>query len=70
MQRWQHCRLKGNRVHFLGAAGIFDNKGDAHVTERSAWSTLEEEGWELVSAVPGPDGEFVYFFKRQAGDES
>jgi hypothetical protein len=69
MQRWQHCRLKGNRVQFLGAAGILENKADAHLSERTAWSKLEDDGWELVSAVSDPDGEFVYFFKRPATDE-
>jgi hypothetical protein len=69
MQRWQHCRLKGNRVHFLGASGIFDNKADAHLTERGAWSKLEEEGWELVSAVADPEGEFIFFFKRPNVDQ-
>jgi hypothetical protein len=69
MQRWQHCRLKGNHIQFLGASGIFDNKGDAHLTERGAWNRLEEEGWQLVSAVADSEGEFVFFFKRPDVDQ-
>ena len=66
MQKWQHCRLQGNRVSFLGAARIFENKADSHLWERTAWSKLEDEGWELVSVVTDPDGEFVFYFKRPA----
>jgi len=66
MQRWQHCRLKGARVRFLGAAGVFEDKADSYLSERSAWSKLEDDNWELVSAVMGPDEKFVYFFKRPA----
>ncbi len=66
MIRWQHCKLEGNRVEFLGAAGIFNNKADAHLGERAAWRRLEEEGWELVSVIANAEGEPVYFFKRPA----
>ena len=66
MQKWQHCKLRGNRVSFMGAAGMFENKADAHIGERAAWSKLEDEGWELVSVVADPEGEFVCFFKRPA----
>jgi hypothetical protein len=66
MQKWQHCKLEGNRVSFLGASGVFNNKADAYIGERSAWHKLEEEGWQLVSAVPGEDGETVFYFKRPA----
>lgn len=69
-QRWQYCKLEGSRVTFLGAAGVFDNKADAHLSKRSAWSKLEDEGWELVSAVSDPDGELVFFFKRPASSEA
>ena len=66
MANWQHCKLQGNRVTFLGARGVFENKKDAHMTDRAAFGSLEEEGWELVSVLPDPEGqgEFVYFFKR------
>ncbi len=65
-QHWQHCKLEGSRVTFLGAAGVFENKADAHLGNRSAWSKLEDEGWELVSAVSDPEGEVTFFFKRPA----
>jgi len=70
MQRWQHCKLEGNKVSFLGAAGVFENKGDAHLGHRAAWSKLEDEGWELVSVVNDPEGEPVFYFKRLAPAET
>lgn len=70
MQRWQHCKLEGNRVSFLGAAGVLDNKSDAYVGERSAWKKLEEEGWELVSVVLDLEGVPVFYFKRPAPTEA
>ena len=70
MKTWQHCKLEGNRVSYLGAAGMFENKADAHIGSRSAWSKLEDGGWELVSVVTDPDGELVYFFKRPAPEET
>jgi hypothetical protein len=68
MQRWQHCKLVGKRVRFVGASGLFEDKSDSHLGERSAWSRLEHDGWELVAAVPDPqeDGELAFFFKRPA----
>lgn len=70
MQKWQHCKLEGNRVRYLGAAGLFENKGDAHMGERKAWSRLEDEGWEMVSVITNPDGEPVFYFKRPAPAEA
>jgi len=70
MQRWQHCKLEGNRVSFLGAAGVFEDKGDSHLRHRAAWSKLEDEGWELVSVVTDPEGKAVFYFKRPASAES
>ena len=70
MQKWQHCKLEGNRVRFLGASGLFKDKADTHLSERSAWNKLEDEGWELVSVVPDPDGELIFFFKRPAPPEN
>lgn len=70
MQRWQHCKLEGHRVTFLGAAGVFENKADSHLGHRTAWSKLEDEGWELVSVVTDTEGESVFYFKRQAPSDS
>ncbi len=70
MQRWQHCKLEGSRVSFLAAAGVFDNKSDAHMGERNAWKKLEEEGWELVSVVLDLEGAPVFYFKRPATGEA
>ncbi|MFP4344235.1 MAG: hypothetical protein ACLFU8_06055 [Anaerolineales bacterium] len=70
MANWQHCRLQGNRVTFLGARGVFENKKDAHMSARAAFDTLEDEGWELVTVLPDPEGEgeFIYFFKRPVSE--
>jgi len=65
-RQWQHCKLEGSRVTFLGAAGVFENKADAHLGRRSAWSDLEDEGWELVSVVTDPEGELTFYLKRPA----
>lgn len=71
MIRWQHCKLQKNRVSFLGAAGVFENKKDVYVSEQAAFSRLEDDGWELVVVLTDPDGDFVYFFKRPlAGKKS
>jgi len=68
MKKWQHCKLQGNHITFLGAAGVFENKEDAFLTERAAFSKLEDTGWKLVSVLPDPtrEGEFIYFFRRHA----
>ncbi len=64
MTRWQHCKLQKNRVSFLGASGVFENKKDVYVSEEAAFSHLEDNSWELVTVLTDPDGDFVYFFKR------
>ncbi len=64
MSKWQHCKLQKNRVSFLGAAGVFENKKDVYVSEQAAFSHLEDDDWELVAVLTDPDGDFVYFFKR------
>jgi hypothetical protein len=69
MQKWQHCKLEGSRVSYLGAAGVFNNKADSHLGERSAWKKLEEDGWQLVSVITDQDGEPVCYFKRLAPAE-
>ena len=70
MRKWQHCKLEGSRARFLGAAGVFENKADSHLGKRAAWNKLEDDGWELVSVVTNPEGEFVFFFKRPAPAEA
>lgn len=70
MTKWQHCRLQKNQVVFLGAVGMFENKKDAYSSESAAFSHLEAAGWELVTVLPDPDGDFIYFFKRPVLDES
>lgn len=70
MQKWQHCKLEGSKIHYLGATGVFDNKADARISHRTAWSKLENEGWELVCAAMGNDGDLVYFFKRPEPTEA
>ena len=71
MQKWQHCKLQGNRVEYLGAAGVFDNKRYSHLTARAAFSKLENDGWQLVNVQPDPqkEGEWIYFFKRLLSGE-
>lgn len=68
MAKWQHCKLQAKRVTFLGAAGVLENKKDAYASERNAFSALEDASWELVTVLPDPDGDFVYFFKRPVGE--
>ncbi len=69
MQRWEHCRLEGNNLHFLGA-GLLENRKDRHLTERGAWDQIYSDGWELVSVVPDPEsGPHTFYFKRPAQDE-
>ncbi len=65
-QVWQHCKLQGGQVSFMGAAGVFENKKDAYLSERAAFSRLEDDGWELVTVVqdPSAEGALIYFFKR------
>ena len=70
MQKWQHCKLEGSKIHYLGAAGVFDNKADARISHRTAWSKLENEGWELVSAINDSEGNVTFYFKRPALSEA
>jgi hypothetical protein len=69
MTKWQHCKLQKNQVEFLGASRVFENKKDVYPRERAAFSTLEDQGWELVTVLPDPDGDFIYFFKRLVTEE-
>ncbi len=66
MQIWEHARLVGNRLMYLGA-GLLENRADRHLTERGSWDEIEKEGWELVAVVPDPDaGGLIHYFKRPA----
>jgi len=65
--RFEHCRLIGARITYLGRAGIFEDKRDQTWNEFSAWDHLEKEGWELVSVVANKDGQHVAYFKRPVG---
>jgi hypothetical protein len=63
-QRFEHCKLEGTRITYLGRAGVFEDKRDQSATSFRAWSYLEEEGWELVTVV-AEAGSHVAYFKRQ-----
>jgi hypothetical protein len=65
-QQFEHCRLIGSRITYLGRAGIFEDKVDKTRGEFSAWDHLEKEGWELVTVVTDKDGQQVAYFKRPA----
>lgn len=64
MAKWEHSTLVENRIRFLGA-GLFENRGDRHMTEAGAWDQMRDEGWELVSVIVDPKTEeIVHYFKR------
>lgn len=63
VQRFEHCKLEGTRITYLGRAGVFEDKRDRSVNPFRAWAYLEEEGWELVSVVVEL-GKHVAYFKR------
>jgi len=63
-QRFEHCRLIGARITYLGRDGIFEDKRDKAGNEFTAWDYLEKGGWELVSVVTERDGQHVVYFKR------
>jgi hypothetical protein len=64
MQQWEHAKLVGTRLTFLGA-GLAENRRDLHLSERGAWDTIRKDGWELVSVVVDPEiNELVHYFKR------
>jgi hypothetical protein len=66
-QRFEHCRLIGNKIVYLGRTGLFEDKGDQTGNEFKAWDYLEKEGWELVTVVTDKDGLPVAYFKRPVG---
>ncbi|NMB90576.1 MAG: hypothetical protein GYA17_19615 [Chloroflexi bacterium] len=63
-QRFEHCRLVGGRIMYLGRDGLFENKRDQSWGAPQAWDYLEKEGWELVSVVTDKDGHEAAYFKR------
>lgn len=66
-QRFEHCRLDGTRITYLGRTGMFEDKDDKTRTEADAWDWLEKEGWELVAVVADQDGRPAAYFKRPVG---
>ena len=63
-QRFEHCRLAGTRVTYLGRDGLFEDRKDRRAGEFRVWDYLEKEGWELVSVVADEEGQHVFYFKR------
>jgi hypothetical protein len=63
-QRFEHCRLIGGRITYLGRDGLFEDKIDRKGNEFRAWDYLEKRGWELVSVVSDAEGQHVAYFKR------
>jgi hypothetical protein len=64
MSKFEHCRLVGNRIKYLGRTGLLDDKKDTPLSEKRAWNRMERDGWELVSAVTNQEGEIEFYFKR------
>jgi hypothetical protein len=70
-QRFEHCRLSGSHITYLGRSGIFENKSDKPWSESKAWDMLQKEGWELVSVISDSStGEITAFFKRLVEPET
>jgi hypothetical protein len=67
-KRFEHCRLIGNEIEYMGRVGVFSDKRDTSWGSKRAWDHLEKEGWELVSVVVDAEGRHVAYFKRQAGE--
>lgn len=63
-QRYEHCRLVGTRIEYLGRAGLLEDKKDNSGSEAKAWDHLEKDGWELVAVVSGDRRQPVAYFKR------
>jgi hypothetical protein len=63
-QRFEHCRLTGTKITYLGRAGLFEDKSDQTGNEFRAWDHLEKEGWELVAVVADKNGQPTAYFKR------
>ncbi len=63
-QRFEHCRLTGSRIVYLGRDGLFEDRSDRTGSEFAAWDFLEKEGWELVTATIDKNGATTFYFKR------
>lgn len=63
-QQFEHCKLVGDRITYLGRNGVFEDRRDRTLGEFQAWDRLEKDGWELVSVVIDAEGQQVAFFKR------
>ena len=66
-QRFEHCRLVGTRVEYLGRAGLFEDRDDKTGNEAKAWDHLEKDGWELVAVVSDKADQPIAYFKRPYG---
>jgi hypothetical protein len=66
-QLFEHCKLVGTQIVYLGRVGVFEDKGDRSANEAAAWDKLEKDGWELVTVVTDSDGRLVPYFKRATG---
>ena len=64
VQRFEHCKLVGTQITYLGRDCLFEDKRDKTRNPFVAWDQLEKEGWELVAVVPDQEGEHVAYFKR------
>jgi len=63
-QRFEHCRLIGTRITYLGRAGMLEDKRDRTLSKVGAWDYLEKAGWELVTVVIDEDGQHVAYLRR------
>ncbi len=63
-QRFEHCKLHGSRITYLGRDGLFEDRFDKTGNEYAAWDFLEKEGWELVAANADKNGKSTFYFKR------
>ena len=63
-QRFEHCRIVGDRIEYLGRTGLFEDKSDRTGGEFKGWDWLEQQGWELVTVVVAKGDQHVPYFKR------
>ncbi|GEM_PF-747732 len=68
-QRFEHCKLVGTRIIYLGRDGLFEDKADRTGSDFQAWDHLEKQGWELVAVVNEKSGPAAYF-KRPVASAS